>query len=95
VGIDELPIASAHPSIGLGLGQWGVAAVVNLVTLTLDPTSSSYSAARQGPTSHAWAGRPRSGREIRAHTRPLGQDGGDQLTFSPLISSYILSLIFT
>ena len=52
-----------------------------------------YSTARQGPTSLAWAGRPRSGRGSRAQWA-VGPIGGEiNLTFSPLISSYTFNFI--
>ena len=52
-----------------------------------------YGTARQGPTSLAWAGRPRSGRGSRVQwaVGPIGEE--INLTFSPLISSYTFNFI--
>jgi len=56
-------------------------AQVNLIVRAVIPTCL-YSAVRQGPTNHIRVGRPRSGHRFKG----VGPIGGDQLTFSPLIS---------
>jgi hypothetical protein len=69
-----LPVAgSATLGIGLGLGQWGGDSGSEPRILSLWPRPPLICTVRREPTSQTRAGRPRSGREIRAHTWPLGQ----------------------
>jgi hypothetical protein len=55
--------AALSIGLGLGVGNSGVGEPRTLCPWSLPPL---YSTARQGPTSLAWAGRPRSGRGSRA-----------------------------
>jgi hypothetical protein len=77
VGVDAeaavgFPSLAAPPLDRTRTGRWGVAAV-NLVTLATGP-HLPFMALRDGAHQpRHWAGRPRSGREIRAQTWPLGQ----------------------
>jgi hypothetical protein len=51
--------------IGLGLGQWSGGSEVNLVTLTIGPHLLFIALRDGGHQPRHWAGRPRSGREVR------------------------------
>ena len=79
----------AHPVAGstafrsvLGFLSVGVAAPANLVLRARSPPSLFICVVRQGPTNRIRVGLPRSG----SRAKGVGPIGGDQLTFSPLIS---------
>jgi hypothetical protein len=68
---------SATLGIELGLGQWGGGSDSQPRTLCPGPPPPIYGAVQRGPTSHLWAGHPRSGRRSRAQLA-VGPAGGDQ-----------------
>jgi hypothetical protein len=82
--------ASLSIGLGLGVGNSGGDEPRDLCPWSPPPL---YSTARQGPTSLAWAGRPRSGHGSRVQwaVGPIGEE--INLTFSPLISSYTFNFI--
>ena len=84
----DFPSLQCYPLDRIRVESGEPVAAANLVTRAMVPTSSTYSTARQGPTSLAWAGRPRSGRGSRFQWAVGPIEREINLTFSPLISSY-------
>ena len=71
----------------------GIVAATNLVTSAAVPTSSIYSTARRGPTSHllGWASPIRT--RVKGPVRRWANWWRSILTFSPLISPYTFKLL--
>ena len=79
--------------IGLGFGRWELWLQRRTSCLVPLVLTSFYGAARRGPISLPWAERPRSGRESGSIWSVGPKWWRSILTFSPLISSCLLTYL--